>query len=486
MIAYFPEIYPDELLYSQLARYFAHSGYMAYVCAAEDLFERRAVRPDIEFLNAYTRDALERITSEMPMENVIMRHTMFPYYGRFLPIERRTQAFYALLNMQSNYLDFLYMPTRKDHRPRKLRYCPMCAEEDRKRYGETYWHRLHQMIGVNICGKHHCQLIETDVQITSGKSPALIPAEAVAMPEEKSAISGCEIECRLVEYVSAVFQADVNLSVDTPIGTFLHSKLSGTKYLSARGDKRNIAELCDDFVRFYTELCDSEFTQLWKLQKVFTSDRFNTIEICMVALFLGIPVEELVNPTLPEQTQTQLFDAQIRELHDRGLNYRQIAGEMGASYDTVKAIGNGLYQKYHHCLSEPQKGGPKSRDWNSVDAATLPLVQDFIRRCNQDSTQRPVKITVGMVERRLGLPIKGLKNCRQCLAEIAKYAETQEEHWARVVAWAVDCLLCGGSGLTLSKILKLTNIRKRDFESCLPYLSRFADLQTVSLIESLE
>ena len=456
MIAYFPEIYPDELLYSQLARYFAHSGYMAYVCAAEDLFESRAVRPDIEFLNAYTRDALERITSEMLMENVIIRHTMFPYYGRFLPIERRTQAFHALLNTQSNYRDFLYMPTRKDHRPRKLRYCPMCAEDDRKRYGETYWHRLHQMIGVNICGKHHCQLIETDVQITCGKSPALIPAEEVAMPDEKSAISGCEIECRLAEYVSV------------------------------RGDKRNITELCGDFVRFYTELCDNEFTQLWKLQKVFTNDRFNTIEICMVALFLGIPVEELVNPTLPAQTQTQLFDAQIRELHDRGLNYRQIAYEMGASYDTVKAIGNGLYQKYHHCLSEPQKGGPKSRDWDSVDVATLPLVQALIRRCNQDSTHRPVKITVGMVERCLGLPTKGLKNCPKCLAEVAKYAETQEEHWARVVAWAVNCLLCGGSRFTLSKILKLTNIRKRDFEGCLPYLSRFADAETVSLIESLE
>lgn len=485
MIAYFPEIYPDELLYSQLARYFAHSGYMAYVCAAEDLFKSCTVRPDIEFLNAYTEDALERVTGEIPMEAVIMRHTMFPYYGRFLPIERRTQAFHALLNRQNNYRDFLYMPTRKNHRPRKLRYCPVCAEEDRKRYGETYWHRLHQMIGVNICGKHHCQLIETDVQITSGKSPALIPAEAVAAPETEIVISDCEIECRLVEYVSAVFQADVNMSTDTPVGAFLHSKLSGTKYLSARGDKRNIAELCDNFVQFYAELCDNEFTQLWKLQKVFTSGRFNAIEICMVALFLGIPVEELVNPTLPAQTQTQLFDAQIRELHARGMNYRQIADEMGASYDTVKAIGNGLYQKYHHCLPEPQKGGQKSRNWDSVDAATLPLVQDFIHRCNQDTAHRPVKITVGMVERCLGLPTKGLKNCPKCLAEIAKYAETQEEHWARVVAWAVDLLLCGGSGLTLSKILKLTNIRKRDFESCLPYLSRFADTETVSLIESL-
>ncbi len=30
MIAYFPTAYPDELLYSQLARYYTKSGYMAY------------------------------------------------------------------------------------------------------------------------------------------------------------------------------------------------------------------------------------------------------------------------------------------------------------------------------------------------------------------------------------------------------------------------------------------------------------------------
>ena len=35
MISYFPTAYPDELLYSQLARYYAKSGYMAYTYAAE-------------------------------------------------------------------------------------------------------------------------------------------------------------------------------------------------------------------------------------------------------------------------------------------------------------------------------------------------------------------------------------------------------------------------------------------------------------------
>ncbi len=43
MIAYFPEIYPGELLYSQLARYYAQSGYTAYRYAAEDLYINKTV-----------------------------------------------------------------------------------------------------------------------------------------------------------------------------------------------------------------------------------------------------------------------------------------------------------------------------------------------------------------------------------------------------------------------------------------------------------
>ena len=51
MISFFPEFYPDELLYSVLSRYYAKSGYTSYIFAAEDLYEKRTVKPDIEFLN---------------------------------------------------------------------------------------------------------------------------------------------------------------------------------------------------------------------------------------------------------------------------------------------------------------------------------------------------------------------------------------------------------------------------------------------------
>lgn len=129
MIGFMPEIYPDELLYSMFARYYERSGYMAYIFAAEDLFESRWVRPDIEFLNSYTQDAYGIITKNLPLYEVIMKHTMFPYYGRFLGKERRTEAYFALLNTDGNYRNLLPIPKAK--RQRFLRYCPMCVNMDR-------------------------------------------------------------------------------------------------------------------------------------------------------------------------------------------------------------------------------------------------------------------------------------------------------------------------------------------------------------------
>lgn len=68
MITYFPTIYPDELLYSQLARYYTKSGYMAYSFVAEELFTSKTVRPELEFVNSYTSEAIQAITRNMSME----------------------------------------------------------------------------------------------------------------------------------------------------------------------------------------------------------------------------------------------------------------------------------------------------------------------------------------------------------------------------------------------------------------------------------
>ena len=82
MITCFPEIYPDELLYSQLARYYVKSGYMAYRYVAEDLYINRTVRPDVEFLNKFSEDALIKITQSISMETIVENHTMLAGFYR--------------------------------------------------------------------------------------------------------------------------------------------------------------------------------------------------------------------------------------------------------------------------------------------------------------------------------------------------------------------------------------------------------------------
>ena len=58
MIAFFPEAYPDELLYSQISRYHQRSGYARFVFTAEDIYRTgKVTHPSIEFVNRYTDDA---------------------------------------------------------------------------------------------------------------------------------------------------------------------------------------------------------------------------------------------------------------------------------------------------------------------------------------------------------------------------------------------------------------------------------------------
>ena len=66
-------------------------------------------------------------------------------------------------------------------------------------------------------------------------------------------------------------------------------------------------------------------------------------EILLLAYFLNIPINELEKLKLPQTTQHQVYDSRIIEMHNKGLNYAKIARTLGASYDVVKAIGEGRY-----------------------------------------------------------------------------------------------------------------------------------------------
>lgn len=478
MIAYFPTAYPDELLYSQLARYYTKSGYMAYTFAAEELFVSKTVRPDINFINSFTPAAVQAITRDISMEAVVEKHTMFSSYGRFLPKKRRQKAFQSLASMKGNYHNLLPISQSKNGEVRCLRYCPACAANDREQYGETYWHRIHQIIGIHVCPIHQCYLVDSGVTISGQATPSLKTAEEMIPQSESCVFADNEIEIHVATYMATVFQADVDMDSGVMVGEFLHSKMAYTKYRSVRGEQRNIALFHEDFKEYYMALSKNRFTELSQIQKVLTNDRVNFYEICLMAMFLDITTDELVHMKLPKKSQQQLFDEKVYKLHEQGLKYPEIAKILSAPYEVVKAIGERRYGTCHKAPKTPLKSGIKPKNWQQIDEDTLPLVKDAIRQLQGAGRTRPKKVTTFAVEKILHLPSKNISlYLPKCLAEIQRYGESQEQYWAREVAWAVRQLEDRGATLTWRKVRDLTNIRRRDFEACLPYISEYAECE---------
>lgn len=57
-----------------------------------------------------------------------------------------------------------------------LRFCPQCILGDKKQFCECYWHRLHQVPGVEVCLIHNIILQKSEVG-TGAHRRGLVSAE---------------------------------------------------------------------------------------------------------------------------------------------------------------------------------------------------------------------------------------------------------------------------------------------------------------------
>lgn len=486
-IVYFPKIYPDELVFSCLARYCEHEGYPVYICCAEDIYTNKRIRPDIEFLNELKDDVIQHMCKDITIEQLIMEHTMFPYYARFLPSERRAQAFKGLCDMRGDYHNLMVIPLSKNKGQRKLRYCPVCVTKDRMIYGETYWHREHQMMGVDCCPVHGCSLKDTTILIKGNVSPHLTSAECelgkINWGENEEDLSYANvIDKELAGYIAEVLKTPVNMKNETDVGKFLHTRLYGTKYVSVRGGQRNIAELTEDFLNHYSNLSNKGLTKLWQIQKVFNGKRINTYEICQLAMFLDIKASELCNMKLPEYTQEEQFDKRVKQLHNQGIGYNKIAKMLGVSSKTIREAESqksAKKKKINH-----NAGGVKARDWNRIDKESLPLVKNVIKNIYGMGDNRPLKVTEYAVCRALSFPDKRLQYLPECRKEVMKYKETWEQYWSREIVWAVHTLHREGRQINWKSLREITNMRKENLIRSIPCLKEM-NPDVAELVEQL-
>lgn len=149
-----PIPYPDELLYSVIARYHIRSNNTSPKWTLREVFGTDNVIPTIDLpshLDALSR----RNVIQIMADEWIRKYTFYSYYAPFLPDSRATRVKALMRSMDGSGIHALVGITASTiDRTDRLWYCPSCYEQDIQRYGEPYWHRVHQLPGVYLCPHH--------------------------------------------------------------------------------------------------------------------------------------------------------------------------------------------------------------------------------------------------------------------------------------------------------------------------------------------
>lgn len=160
MIRYFPIPYLDELLYSLIARF----GNIMFpdnpIGLARCLFGNSSLRANID-LNSHLRIFLEKTNTILTLSEskLISNHTLYPYYSCFLnETEKQTVLNDMLSSSGQNIHTRIGINASRLKRSRIPKYCVLCYLEDIEKNGEGFWHRGHQLPGVDVCYMHNIML----------------------------------------------------------------------------------------------------------------------------------------------------------------------------------------------------------------------------------------------------------------------------------------------------------------------------------------
>lgn len=470
MIDYFPKLYPDELVYSYLARLGVHNGYLTYSLLSQDLYGKINYTPSMEFMNKLMPDVEAHIRNIKNMEEFIIEHTMYSFYGGFMKEEQKKKAIRAIVEGTGEY--YKVMPMIKNNKTRYLRVCPMCVQEDRNKLGEAYWHTKHQMIGIDVCALHGCNLYNSKIQISADKSVKLITAEEV-LDDELEVSAGTDIEIKLAQYAVEVLQ-HIHTYPNKDIAEFLDQKLIGTIYLSKRGDHRYLEKMCEDFTEYYKDIKDIQPSNICRIhiEHILKRKRINFLEICMWSMFFGVAAEELIKcKTHKENSRAQYtcnFDKKVLELLNSGLGINEVSRQLGISSKTTRDILNNKFVGNN--ARKRGNGGRVSRDWDKLDRELLPQVLALIEQFKEGTEERPKRVTMSSIGHSLNIPFKNFDNLLLCRTVLKQNTENINEYWAREMVWAIKKIKKEGRDMNLTNIMKLTNQRKIDVFSSVEYV----------------
>jgi hypothetical protein len=172
-----PKPYPDEVIGSVLARGCRHLG-----VAWTRLLRCTAGRSvsSVSYLMPFALRRIAKATGADPDE-LLEEHTLFPYATAYMNTEQRNALRSRALSGDNCELSTLAHVLYRGSLGRRI--CPVCLETDLNTRGETFWHRIHLLPGVQVCALHGVPLLDTGIALRDSSCAAsLLPIDLVGAP----------------------------------------------------------------------------------------------------------------------------------------------------------------------------------------------------------------------------------------------------------------------------------------------------------------
>jgi hypothetical protein len=251
-IGYFPNLYPDEILGSAVARYRVHTMASFDAHVNKELYGKGQLHTSIALPRGLIdlHELIEPFIG-LSLEELVSRATLYPYYTAFANKDTKARILRKMLQQRQGQRGQHRIGGREPPIIR-MKVCQSCISEDVVRFGESYWHRTHQLDCVHFCEKHITPLMEAVVPIGTRKALCALTPQVVTRPylpylSERSRQRLFEIASLARQYLDGSIIHDRTITRSSPPKAF--------RDLYALGRFLNTTNIRRDFIHFFGNQC---------------------------------------------------------------------------------------------------------------------------------------------------------------------------------------------------------------------------------------
>lgn len=166
-----PKALPDESLFSRIIRHFTLSGMTTADYLLTTLGSHKvSIHP---YLTAGL-DKFSKLSQETPAE-LLNQQTLAPLFTHFLPSHASTISLGLISTNTTDAIRACQLVCVREKESLSIKYCPTCAKADAENFGVSYWHRSHQIPGIESCSSHQVKLVHFPLKGRSRLNLGLLP-----------------------------------------------------------------------------------------------------------------------------------------------------------------------------------------------------------------------------------------------------------------------------------------------------------------------